>query len=448
MKPLNAIYVSVVITMLACSTLHAQTSYDLLEKKRCAELFPNLVADYLARTECIGEIDKRIEKQKAAERAAAAKEQRENAARSCVAADIPRVEGLLRDIKALILNDYNDKLRGNSSYNLVIVQSLIKGKYSSINLSIQAADDNIKDKVLIFSIRTNCDSAFHFLANIRANSNDELQWYRLWAQEPPKGYNVSWNQLSEWGIDFVALKKEYELSSVVAQPGQTGWTPDSATNCKVWNPSPEPNETVTWSGSCVNGFAEGYGITTWYKNGRVNQIWKSTRKGGRDVDGPTEGTYMETNRIKKGNFGNNEWNGKIRITDLNGNLIYDGYVKDSKYHGTGTLINPDRSRYVGNFAFNGREGYGSEYDSTGKLIYEGNHVQNKKSGAGHLYFPEGDYFDGNFVDGYMNGSGNVYWVKGGSTYVIARMGCAWSGTTLVAFQKSTNQCKLERGVPQ
>lgn len=36
--------------------------------------------------------------------------------------------------------------------------------------------------------------------------------------------------------------------------------------CKVWNPNPQPNESVTWSGECVDGKANGNGILTWYKN--------------------------------------------------------------------------------------------------------------------------------------------------------------------------------------
>lgn len=36
--------------------------------------------------------------------------------------------------------------------------------------------------------------------------------------------------------------------------------------CKVWNPSPQPNESVTWSGECVDGKAHGNGILQWYQN--------------------------------------------------------------------------------------------------------------------------------------------------------------------------------------
>lgn len=54
-----------------------------------------------------------------------------------------------------------------------------------------------------------------------------------------------------------------EQSSKVTQ-GRWQGTSDG---CKLWNPAPEPNETVNWSGECVGGYASGYGTETWYKDG-------------------------------------------------------------------------------------------------------------------------------------------------------------------------------------
>jgi hypothetical protein len=44
----------------------------------------------------------------------------------------------------------------------------------------------------------------------------------------------------------------------------------TATNqpCKIWNPEPQPNESVTWSGSCTDGFASGKGVLRWTENGK------------------------------------------------------------------------------------------------------------------------------------------------------------------------------------
>ena len=46
------------------------------------------------------------------------------------------------------------------------------------------------------------------------------------------------------------------------------WITASNQNCKIWNPEPQPNESVTWSGGCKNGFASGKGVLKWTENGK------------------------------------------------------------------------------------------------------------------------------------------------------------------------------------
>jgi hypothetical protein len=46
------------------------------------------------------------------------------------------------------------------------------------------------------------------------------------------------------------------------------WIAD-ANGCRVWDPNPKPNETVTWTGPCVDGFAEGQGIVQWFQDGKA-----------------------------------------------------------------------------------------------------------------------------------------------------------------------------------
>jgi hypothetical protein len=44
----------------------------------------------------------------------------------------------------------------------------------------------------------------------------------------------------------------------------------TATNqpCKIWNPEPQPHESVTWSGGCKDGFASGKGVLKWTEDGK------------------------------------------------------------------------------------------------------------------------------------------------------------------------------------
>lgn len=77
----------------------------------------------------------------------------------------------------------------------------------------------------------------------------------------------------------------------------------TATNqpCKIWNPEPQSNESVTWSGSCKDGFASGKGILHW------------TEDGNPDVE-------------------------------------FDGEYANGKRNGFGVLITPDGQRFEGEWA--------------------------------------------------------------------------------------------------
>jgi hypothetical protein len=50
----------------------------------------------------------------------------------------------------------------------------------------------------------------------------------------------------------------------------------TATNqpCKIWNPSPQANESVTWSGGCKDGYASGKGVLHWTENGKPDAVFE------------------------------------------------------------------------------------------------------------------------------------------------------------------------------
>ncbi len=82
-------------------------------------------------------------------------------------------------------------------------------------------------------------------------------------------------------------------------------------HCKVSNPTPKENETITWSGECVNGFANGKGTVQWYQNGKKTS------------------TFI-------GNLRNGEMNGKGKILFDNGNTYIGNFKQDMK-NGYGKL---------------------------------------------------------------------------------------------------------------
>jgi hypothetical protein len=138
------------------------------------------------------------------------------------------------------------------------------------------------------------------------------------------------------------------LVSIVAGPGMAfvlmplvalgadagAWSIDAAQGCKLWNPNPQPGETVRWSGACANGFAQGRGAAQWFhgnlpfesdegewREGRQagfgSQVWPTGRYDGQIVDGMPNG------------------HGTLIFQGVR----YEGEVRDGKPDGIGTLTN-------------------------------------------------------------------------------------------------------------
>lgn len=129
---------------------------------------------------------------------------------------------------------------------------------------------------------------------------------------------------------------------------------DQNTGCKVWNPNPQPNETVTWTGACLDGFADGMGVLTWYN-----------------------GTKQQVQRYE-GAFVNKEMNGRGIYTWGNGDR-YEGEFKDGQRTGKGMMLyavppSSQIKKYVGDF------------------------VNGKIHGRGIGDFFDGDHYEGEWRD--------------------------------------------------
>jgi hypothetical protein len=64
-------------------------------------------------------------------------------------------------------------------------------------------------------------------------------------------------------IAFISFGANAETAAPAA-----GWIIAKNKPCKIWNPEPQPRESVTWSGACKGGFASGKGILRWTENGK------------------------------------------------------------------------------------------------------------------------------------------------------------------------------------
>ena len=132
--------------------------------------------------------------------------------------------------------------------------------------------------------------------------------------------------------------------------------------CHLWNPNPQPNETVTWSGACVEAKASGQGRVVWRYGGGT-----TTCEGG----------------LIAGNA-----NGWGTCTMPNGDR-YEGEWRDSELHGRATFTGTNGDRYEGDWRDNKKHGRGTYTWSRGDR-YEGDWRDNKKHGRGTYTWPAGN----------------------------------------------------------
>lgn len=127
-------------------------------------------------------------------------------------------------------------------------------------------------------------------------------------------------------------------ASIPAAAHAGAWIADTSVGCQVWNPHPQPDETIRWSGACANGFAQGHGAAQWFKNGAPfetdegewlagrqtghgSQVWPAGRYDGELLDGEPHGRGV---LISQG-------------------LRYEGEFRSGKPNGTGTLFKGSES---------------------------------------------------------------------------------------------------------
>lgn len=82
------------------------------------------------------------------------------------------------------------------------------------------------------------------------------------------------------------------------------WITATNQNCKIWNPEPQPNESVTWSGGCTNGFASGKGVLRWTEDGKPDAVFEGEYANGKR-NGPGVLTLPNGQR-EAGNWSNDE----------------------------------------------------------------------------------------------------------------------------------------------
>jgi hypothetical protein len=110
-----------------------------------------------------------------------------------------------------------------------------------------------------------------------------------------------------------------------AQQRQPEWISDVTTGCRVWNPMPQADETITWSGPCVDGFAHGRGTLRWFEAGRL----------------------VATD---EGEFRRGKLNGFAVLAFTNG-MRFEGNFEEHQPHGRGTLRTENGEVYSGEWSY-------------------------------------------------------------------------------------------------
>ncbi len=219
------------------------------------------------------------------------------------------------------------------------------------------------------------------------------------------------NQPSTAGNQSAPAGTQPNLS--MPKQGQPGWTADSRTGCKVWNANPEPNDIVTWSGSCVNGFASGRGVAQFFQMGK-----------------PVEKT--------EGEYRNGKRHGHAILSFPDGSS-YDGQWQDDKFNGWGVAKYTDGMRYEGEFRNDKRHGQGiAEYPDG--ITYQGEFRNNRRHGRGTMIYPEGGRFDGQWNDDKPSGPGTLVTADGQIFSGHWSNGCLSQGEKNVAIATTNQEC--------
>ena len=224
-------------------------------------------------------------------------------------------------------------------------------------------------------------------------------------------------------------------------------------DCKLWNPSPQPGEKVSWKGACKDGKASGKGRAVW-KTARGEETYEGEYRAGRKhgkgnaewIDGRRyEGQWRNGKRHGQGwemyadraHYDGNwkdgrkhgqgariladgtryegEWrNGRMPdrgvITYTNGN-VYEGEWQDGKPHGRGKFTRARGGSYEGEYRLGKKHGHGVDIYDNGHR-YEGEWRNDKRHGRGTYTWPNGNRYEGEFADSKITGRGIEYYASG------------------------------------
>lgn len=122
-----------------------------------------------------------------------------------------------------------------------------------------------------------------------------------------------------------------------------GWLEDKRGGCKIWNPRSRFGDSVSWSGACKDGFANGYGEAAWY-----------------DKDSP--------GNVVRGSVVRGRFKGRVQVRYQSGELYSGALDAAGNRNGEGTFVRTDGVKYQGGFFADAFHGRGKVSSPNGRVI--------------------------------------------------------------------------------
>lgn len=152
--------------------------------------------------------------------------------------------------------------------------------------------------------------------------------------------------------------------------GQGQWLKDGG--CALFGAGAHPGDTVRWTGSCADGYAEGLGTATFTHDGQSQSFTANF----------VHGVIPDGHVISRWGQG---WS-------------YDGEAVAGRFHGAGILTTDTSDRFDGQWSDGRMNGFGVLLRANGER-YAGDWKDDKPNGNGELRQADGTLVRGLFIDG-------------------------------------------------
>jgi len=180
--------------------------------------------------------------------------------------------------------------------------------------------------------------------------------------------------------------------------GAACWMETQQPGCYAWNPNLQAGETLTWTGECAAGFAQGRGTLVW--------VWDGNRSTstGRLVDGKGDGHWVirtASGNVEEGPMVDGEENGHWVIRHANG-TVSEGPAVDGKRSGHWVIRYATGTVSEGLYVDGERNGHWVIRDADGN-VGEGSYAGGEQNGHWTYRYASGNVEEGSLVNGKRNG---------------------------------------------